>query len=483
MSIISKLAIAAGLATALSTAAFAQADLSGKVIGFSQIGSESGWRAAETSVTRSEAEARGVDLKFADAQQKQENQIKAIRGFIAQGVDAILVAPVVATGWDDVLTEAKEAEIPVVLLDRGVDAPEDLYLTSIASDQVLEGRVAGEWLVNEVGGEPCNVVELQGTVGSSPAINRKQGFEEGIANASNITITQSQTGEFTSAKGKEVMEAFLKSSNNGADICAVYAHNDDMAVGAIQAIKDAGLKPGTDILVVSIDAVPDIFSAIAAGEANATVELTPNMAGPAFDALDAYLKDGKAPNNTVARTWVALALYAPEKALQIPEQETGSAAATWRAYARGEALVRLGRVGEARAELAKLAGGTNPVQQIAQGVLAGRIAMAEGDYKAAAAVYEAAARIQHKELLGWDPPSWWFPIDRAAAAAQLAGGNPRKAEALARASLASWKHDPLALWVLGKSQEAQGKAAGAQALDEAARLWKGDIARLTPALI
>src|SRR5690606_92530 len=150
VSIITKLAVAASLATALSSAALAQ-DISGKVIGFSQIGSESGWRAAETSLTRQEAEARGVDLRFADAQQKQENQIRAIRGFIAQGVDAILVAPVVAPGWEDVLSEAQEAEIPVVLLDRGIEASEDLYLTAVMSDQVLEGRVAGEWLVETVG--------------------------------------------------------------------------------------------------------------------------------------------------------------------------------------------------------------------------------------------------------------------------------------------------------------------------------------------
>jgi simple sugar transport system substrate-binding protein len=299
VTIISKLAIAASLATALTSVSIAQDNLKGLVVGFSQIGSESGWRAAETSVTKQVAEELGIDLKFADAQQKQENQIKAIRGFIAQGVDAILVAPVVATGWEDVLTEAKEAEIPVLLLDRGVDAPEDLYLTSVASDQVLEGRVAGDWLVAEVGDADCKVVELQGTVGSTPAINRKQGFEEAIAGHDNIAIAQSQTGDFTRAKGKEVMEAFIKSSNNGADICAVYAHNDDMAVGAIQAIKDAGLKPGTDIKVVSIDAVPDIFQAIAAGEANATVELTPNMAGPAFDALGAYWADGTEPEKFI----------------------------------------------------------------------------------------------------------------------------------------------------------------------------------------
>ncbi|UXN75562.1 ABC transporter substrate-binding protein [Devosia sp. A8/3-2] len=303
---IKTLAVVAGLATALTSFATAQ---EGSVVGFSQIGSESGWRAAETSVTKQQAEERGIELKFADAQQKQENQIKAIRGFIARDVDAIPVAPVVATGWEDVLTEAKEAEIPVILLDRGVDAPEDLYLTSVASDQVKEGRVAGEWLVEAVGTEPCKVVELQGTVGSTPAINRKQGFEEAIAGHDNITIARSQTGDFTRAKGKEVMEGFIKAENGGADICAVYAHNDDMAVGAIRAIKDAGLKPGTDIKVVSIDAVPDIFAAMVAGEANATVELTPNMAGPAFDALAAYLKDGTEPEKFII---TESKLYTPE---------------------------------------------------------------------------------------------------------------------------------------------------------------------------
>ncbi|MCA1971441.1 MAG: ABC transporter substrate-binding protein [Caenispirillum sp.] len=266
-----------------------------QTVGFSQIGSESGWRAAETTLTRMQAEERGIDLKFADAQQKQENQIKAIRSFIAQGVDAILLAPVVATGWDNVLEEAKEAKVPVILLDRMVDAPKDLYLTAVGSDLVHEGRVAGEWLVKTVGDKPCKIVELQGTTGSSPAIDRKTGFEQAIAGHDNLEIVRSQAGDFTRTKGKEVMESFLKAENGGAGICALYAHNDDMAVGAIQAIKEAGLKPGKDILVVSIDAVPDIFKAMAAGEANATVELTPNMAGPAFDALDAYLKNGTMP--------------------------------------------------------------------------------------------------------------------------------------------------------------------------------------------
>ena len=282
-------------ATALAVSLFAATEASALTVGFSQIGSESGWRAAETTVTKQEAEKRGVDLKFSDAQQKQENQIKAIRSFIAQGVDAIFVAPVVATGWDDVLQEAKDAEIPVILLDRTVDSNKDLYLTAVTSDLVHEGSVAGKWLVDETKGKDCNIVELQGTTGSSPAIDRKKGFEQAIADAKNLKIIRSQTGDFTRTKGKEVMESFLKAEDGGKNICALYAHNDDMAVGAIQAIKEAGLKPGKDILVVSIDAVPDIFQAMAAGEANATVELTPNMAGPALDALDAFLKDGTKP--------------------------------------------------------------------------------------------------------------------------------------------------------------------------------------------
>ena len=271
----------------------------GETIGFSQIGSESGWRAAETTLTRSQAEDRGYQLQFSDAQQRQENQIAAIRSFVAQGVDAILLAPVVATGWDSVLQEAAEAEIPVVLLDRQVDSADDLYLTAVGSDLVHEGEVAGQWLVDQVAGEPCRIVELQGTTGSSPAIDRKTGFENAIAGHDNLEIVRSQTADFTRARGKEVMESFLQAEGGGADICALYAHNDDMAVGAIQAIKEAGLAPGTDILVVSIDAVPDIFQAIAAGEANATVELTPNMAGPAFDALEAYWADGTMPEKFI----------------------------------------------------------------------------------------------------------------------------------------------------------------------------------------
>lgn len=265
------------------------------VVGFSQIGSESGWRAAETKMARQAAEERGVDLRISDAQQRQENQIKAIRAFIAQGVDAIFLAPVVATGWDAVLREAKAANIPVILLDRTIEtSDQDLYLTAVTSDTVLEGRVAGEWLVKEVGDRQCPVVEIQGTVGSSPAINRKKGFDEAIAAAPNVRIVRSQSGDFTRSRAKEVMESFIKAIGAGS-ICAVYAHNDDMMIGAIQAMKEAGIDPGQDILTVSIDAVPDIFKAMAEGDANATVELTPDMAGPALDRLIAYKEKGEVP--------------------------------------------------------------------------------------------------------------------------------------------------------------------------------------------
>ena len=288
---IKTLLCSAAMLTGMAGAALA----SDKVVGFAQIGSESGWRAAETTLTKTQAEERGYQLQFSDAQQKQENQIAALRSFIAQGVDAILIAPVVATGWDAVLKEAQEAEIPVVLLDRMVDSDPSLYLTAVGSNLVHEGEVAGQWLVDAVGDRACRIVELQGTTGSSPAIDRKKGFENAIAGHANLTIVQSQTGDFTRSLGKEVMESFLQAEGGGKDICALYAHNDDMAVGAIQAIKEAGLKPGEDILIVSIDGVPDIFKAMADGEANATVELTPNMAGPAFDALEAFWANGTEP--------------------------------------------------------------------------------------------------------------------------------------------------------------------------------------------
>jgi simple sugar transport system substrate-binding protein len=260
------------------------------VVGFSQIGAESAWRTAETESIRSEGAKRGIDLRFSDAQQKQENQIKALRAFLAQGVDAIILAPVVETGWEPVLRELKRAKIPVVLVDRGIKvSDESLYTTLIASDFVQEGRLAAEWLAKKMNGK-ANIVELQGTPGAAPAIDRKKGFEEGIAKHPSMKIIKSQSGDFTRSKGKEVMEAFLKAE--GKNIQAVYAHNDDMALGAIQAIEEAGLKPGTDITLISIDGVKGAFDAMAAGKLNCTVECNPLLGPAAFDAIEA-IRAGK----------------------------------------------------------------------------------------------------------------------------------------------------------------------------------------------
>jgi simple sugar transport system substrate-binding protein len=290
----------------------------GLTIGFAQVGSESAWRTAFTDAVKAEAEARGINLLFSDGQQKQENQIAALRSFIAQGVDAIILAPIVETGWDEVLAEAKENEIPVIIVDRNVTADESLWVTRVSSDFVHEGRLAAAWLVQATAGK-CNIVELKGTVGSSAALDREKGFNEVIALFPDMQIILSESGDFTRTNGKEVMESFLKAVDPST-ICAVWAHNDDMLIGAIQAMKEAGLDPADDILTISVDAIPDIFKAMMDGDANATVELSPNMGGPAFDAVVATL------NGEVLPKWIPVGggIYFPETAAEEYAKRGGS---------------------------------------------------------------------------------------------------------------------------------------------------------------
>jgi len=261
-------------------------------LGFSQIGAESEWRTANTKSIKEAAEASGINLKFSDAQQKQENQIKAIRSFIAQKVDVIAFSPVVETGWEPVLREAKAAKIPVILTDRAVNVKDDsLWVAFMGSDFVEEGRRAANWLLDHTkDAKEVNIVELQGTVGSAPAIDRKKGFEEVIGADKRFKIIRSQTGDFTRAKGKEVMEAFLKAE--GKKINVLYAHNDDMALGAIQAIEEAGLKPGKDILIISIDGVKGAFQAMKDGKLNVSVECSP-LLGPQLMSAVKDLVAGK----------------------------------------------------------------------------------------------------------------------------------------------------------------------------------------------
>lgn len=267
------------------------------VIGFSQVGAESDWRVAETKSIKDEAAARGAELKFSDAQGKAENQIAAIRSFIAQGVDAIILAPKVGTGWEPVLKEAKAANIPVILVDRGITVEDpSLYVTLIASDFVAEGKMAAEWLAKKTGGN-AQIIELEGSPGADPAIDRKKGFAEGIAAFPGMQILASQSGDFETGKGKQVAETLLQ--QHGDKVTAIYAHNDNMALGAIEAIKGAGKKPGTDILVVSIDGVRSAFDAMVAGELNATVECNPLLGPAAFDAIEKTLAGETLEKKTV----------------------------------------------------------------------------------------------------------------------------------------------------------------------------------------
>ncbi|NBV16654.1 ABC transporter substrate-binding protein [Janthinobacterium sp.] len=287
----SAMLLAASATTFATSSAFAAKPL---VMGFSQVGAESEWRTANTVSIKDAAKKDGVTLKFADAQQKQENQVKALRSFIAQKVDVIAFSPVVESGWDTVLREAKAAKIPVILTDRAVNvADKSLYVTFIGSDFVEEGRRAGQWLLDYAKKTPdatLNIVELQGTVGSAPAIDRKAGFLEVVGKNPKMKIIRSQTGDFTRAKGKEVMEAFLKAE--GKKINVLYAHNDDMAIGAIQAIEEAGMKPGKDIIIISIDGVKGAFEAMIAGKLNVTVECSP-LLGPQLMSVARDVVAGK----------------------------------------------------------------------------------------------------------------------------------------------------------------------------------------------
>ena len=264
------------------------------VVGFSQVGSESGWRTANTKSIKDEAAKRGIELQFSDAQQQQENQFKALRSFIAQGVDVIAFSPKTVDGWQPVLAEVKKAGIPVVLTDRAVDVTDpSLYVTFIGSDFVEEGRRAAQWVAKATGGK-AKIAELVGTPGSAPAIDRKKGFEEVLAKYPDMKIIKSQSGQFTRAGGKEVMESFLKNPD-AKEITVLFAHNDDMAIGAIQAMEESGIKPGKDILIVSIDGVRDAFVAMAAGKLNCTVECNPLIGPQLFDAVDAIMSKKSLP--------------------------------------------------------------------------------------------------------------------------------------------------------------------------------------------
>jgi len=292
------------------------------VVGFSQIGSESEWRTACTiSVQNAFNDDPSFTLIYSDAQQKQENQIKALRSFIARKVNCIVFTALVETGYGPVLQEAQKAKIPVIMIDRDVQAADRaLRLTIMGSDFVKEGEKAGTWLAdylkkNNMDSGEVNIVELQGTTGSAPAIDRKTGFANIMKQHPNWKLTRSQTGNFTTSEGKAVMEAFLKADDG---IQVLYAHNDGMALGAIQAIKEAGKAPGKDIIVVGVDAVKGAFEAIVAGEMNCTVECSPLLGPQAVQAVS----DLRAGKKLPARIWTIESIFdATNAAAALPSRQ------------------------------------------------------------------------------------------------------------------------------------------------------------------
>jgi len=256
------------------------------------------------------SEENGFELIFNAADNKIEAQIAAVRSFINQGVDAIVIAPIVEDGWDDVLNEAKEAGIPVILEDRTVSASDDLYAAWVGLDFKQEGVMAGEWAAENFGDTPTNLVVLEGTTGSAPANDRAEGFNEAIA-GTQIKLLDSQTGSFTRADGKTVMEGFLQKYGDTIDL--VYAHNDDMALGAIDAIEAAGLKPGEDIKIISIDAVKDGMLALIDGKINFIVECNP-LLGELAAGLVKDVLAGKTVEKTV---YVKDQSFTPEQAAEV----------------------------------------------------------------------------------------------------------------------------------------------------------------------
>ena len=268
-------------------------------MGFSQVGAESGWRTANTKSIQDAAKDAGVDLKFSDANGEQENQISAIRSFVQQGVDVIAFSPVVRTGWDAVLLEAQNAGIPVILTDRAVDTQEPgVYKTFLGADFVDEGRRAGDWVVQQYASAPgpVNIVQLEGTTGADPAIDRNSGFADAISANPNLRIIASQSGDFTRSGGKQVMEAFLKAY---PQIDMVFSQNDDMGLGAMEAIEAAGKKPGQDIKIVTIDATHDGMQALADGKFNYIVECNPLLGPQLMDLAEKVVAGEQVPERVV----------------------------------------------------------------------------------------------------------------------------------------------------------------------------------------
>jgi len=268
------------------------------VVGFAQLGSESGWRIGNTASMEQAAKKWGFGLMRENANQRQDKQIAAIRSFISYRVDVIVFSPIVETGWDNVLTEAREAGIPVILMDRVVDVDDDtLYTAYIGADFLAEGRRAGEFLLRKadaLGAEHLNILEITGTEDSTPMRDRQAGFLEAIAGDGRFTVLESVSGDFLRSKGEEVMGQMLeKYGPDGIDV--VYSHNDEMTLGALEVLEAAGLEPGRDIILISVDGQQEAIDALAAGKINCIVECTPHLGNDVMALVDALSRGEAIP--------------------------------------------------------------------------------------------------------------------------------------------------------------------------------------------
>ena len=269
------------------------------VVGFSQVGAESDWRNANTrSMQQALSAENGFRLIIDDAQQKKERQITAIRNFIHQGVDYIVLAPTTEDGWETVLGEAKAAGIPVIIIDRMIDRSlatgepgDDLFTCWIGSDFTRQGNAAVAWLESRFGSAPVRIVHLQGNYGSSAQVGRSASLDEGLRRNPQWTLVARDSGDFTQAKGQELVEAYLA---QGIGFDVIFSENDNMAYGAIDALKNAGLTPGKDVTIVSFDANRKALEMVAAGEIGFDVECNP-LHGPRVKAVIEQLERGEAP--------------------------------------------------------------------------------------------------------------------------------------------------------------------------------------------
>ena len=293
------------------------------VLGFAQLGAESEWRSASSESVQRAARKYGIELMFENAQQKQENQIKAIRSFIAHRVDVIAFAPVVESGWDNVLLEARNAGIPVILVDRKIetDLP-DVYVSFLGSDFLEEGRKAGRWLrskFRDTSGD-INIVELRGTEGASPTKGRDEGFREAISDDHRFRMVKSSSGDFMRSKGRETMEQILSEyyAPEGRVIDVIYAHNDDMAMGAMEALENRGIRPGQDIVMISVDAQRSALEALKAGKLNCVVECTPYVGEQLMELVIAITSGQEIPSAIYSEETIFTEDDPPES---LPERE------------------------------------------------------------------------------------------------------------------------------------------------------------------